>query len=119
MTIFFWIVDLIIPVTMIVLGLVFKYKPPKKINWVYGYRTTRSMKSQKAWDYAHNRMGVLWLKIGSVLLIAYICSKLFMPITKEYLSLIHAGIGIIALFIGVPFVEKDLKVNFDKNPNSK
>ncbi len=113
MDIFFWIVDLLIPFTMIVLGLVFKKRPPKKINWVYGYRTTRSMKSQAAWDYAHKRIGGLWIKIGIALLLLITCSKLLEPIAKEYLSLIHAGLGIFALIIGIPIVEKELKDKFD------
>ena len=36
----------------IVLGWYFAKFPPKKINHFYGYRTSRSMKSQEAWDFA-------------------------------------------------------------------
>jgi hypothetical protein len=35
-----------------VVGIVFWTYPPKKINEFYGYRTTRSRKSQEAWDFA-------------------------------------------------------------------
>ncbi|MEW6522021.1 MAG: hypothetical protein AB1445_00375 [Bacillota bacterium] len=42
---FFWIVDLVIPAVMVVFGLLFLTRPPRRINWVYGYRTSRSMKS--------------------------------------------------------------------------
>ena len=111
--------DLLIPIIMILVGLVFKFKPPSKINNIYGYRTTRSMKSQKTWDYAQNRIGVLWLYMGVILYSVIIISMLFLPISKEHLSFIHGGIGLIALIIGIPFVEKELKEKFDETGNLK
>ena len=111
--------DLLIPIIMVILGLVLKFIPPSKINSFYGYRTTRSMKSQKAWDYAQRRIGVLWLYIGVILYIVIVISMLFSPASNEYLSLIHVGIGLIALIIGIPFVEKELKEKFDKNGDLK
>jgi len=33
-------------------GLIVFLKPPKTINALYGYRTNRSMRNQKIWDYA-------------------------------------------------------------------
>lgn len=115
MTIFFWIVDLLIPAVIIVFGLICKFRPPKKINSLYGYRTSRSMKSQKTWDYAHSRIGVLWPRIGIALFLLIVISKLVTPVEKEYLSLIHAGVGIIALIIGIPFIEIELGARFDEN----
>lgn len=53
MTVLFWIIDLLIPVTMAGLGLLFTKKPPSSINAVFGYRTKRSRASQAAWDFAH------------------------------------------------------------------
>ncbi|GEM_PF-346252 len=109
MVIFFWIVDLIIPITMIITGLVFRSNPPKKINTLVGYRTKRSMESQEAWDFAQKRLGESCLKMGAFLLIIIFLSKLFSPINEETLSLIHAGIGVLALVITLPFIERKLK----------
>jgi uncharacterized membrane protein len=111
--------DLLIPIIMILVGLLLKFKPPRKINGIYGYRTTRSMKSQKTWDYAQRRIGALWLYIGVILYSIIIISLLFSPVSKEHLSFIHGGIGVIALIIGIPFVEKELKEKFDENGNLK
>ena len=36
----------------VLFGLLLYFLPPKKINWIYGYRTIRSSKSQPAWDFA-------------------------------------------------------------------
>jgi uncharacterized membrane protein len=38
---------------ILVLALVFKRLPPRKINRWYGYRTPRSMRSQEAWNRAN------------------------------------------------------------------
>lgn len=119
MELFFWIVNLAIPFVMIAFGLVSKLHPPKKINGLYGYRTTRSMKSQATWDYAHQRIGFLWLYIGSGTALIITISMLFVPISLEYLTLIHMGVEMVALFIGIPFVEKELKEKFDEKGNPK
>lgn len=66
--IFMMIMDLLIPLTMIGFGSRFLTKPPKNINWAYGYRTTRSMKNEDTWLYAHSYCGRLWLKMGWALL---------------------------------------------------
>lgn len=119
MDVFFWIVDLLIPVTMIVAGLIFVYIPPKKINSIYGYRTERSMKTTATWTFAHHKCGQLWIRIGIILLAVIVLSKLFTPMKKENLSLIHMGIEMIALFLPVPIVEKELKRHFDENGRLK
>ena len=111
--------DLLIPIIMVIFGVILKFKPPGKINNFYGYRTTRSMNSQKAWDYAQKRLGVLWLYTGAILCVAIIISLLLSPVEEEILSLIHGGIEIIALIIGIPFVESELKEKFDETGNPK
>ena len=107
--------DLLIPIIMIIFGAILKFIPPSKINSFYGYRTTRSMKSQRAWDYAQRRIGTLWLYIGVILYVVFIISMLVLPVTKENMSLINVGIGIFALISGIPLVEKELKDKFDEN----
>ena len=42
----------ICPLALVAVAVAFWIWPPKKINMTYGYRTTRSMKSQSAWDFA-------------------------------------------------------------------
>lgn len=111
--------NLIIPIIMVILGLVFKFIPPHKINSVYGYRTTRSNKSQETWDYAQKRIGGLWLYMGAILYCISIISMIVLPVSKAYTSIIYGGIGIIAFLSGIPFVEKKLKEKFDENGNLK
>ncbi|MDF2591463.1 MAG: sdpI/YhfL family protein [Clostridia bacterium] len=115
MIVFFWVVDLLVPLTMIVLGLVFKNNPPRKVNSLYGYRTENSMKTQETWDYAQYLCGAAWLDIGELLLVFIIIEKLIIAIDPAILSLINAGIGIVALISPIPFIEHKLKTKFINN----
>ena len=63
---FFLLLNLILAM-IIFFGHVFMYKPPKSINFAYGYRTKRSTASKKAWAYAHQVCGALWYKGGITL----------------------------------------------------
>lgn len=44
----FWIIDIIIPITIILIGISYKYRAPKDINKFHGYRTKASMKFEEA-----------------------------------------------------------------------
>lgn len=114
MNIFFWIVDLIIPITMIIIGIIFENHPPKEINYVYGYRTKRSMASQEAWDLAHKLCGDAWRTIGIILFIFVVVEKLIVQIDPASLSLINVGISLIALITPIFFIERKLKNRFGK-----
>ena len=113
MKLFFYITDLLLPVMMTLLGYVFIKRPPKNINMFYGYRTSRSMRSMESWNYAHERCGRLWIKLGPVLIILILFSKLLIPLNEEILSLIHMTILIFFLFATIFVVEQDLKRKFD------
>ena len=56
---------LLIPMAMLVNGILHLRRPPKSINWHYGYRTKRSMKSQEAWEFAQQHCGKMCCRWGS------------------------------------------------------
>jgi uncharacterized membrane protein len=61
--------------------------PPKKINSIYGYRTSRSMKNQENWDLAQRFSSQLMLKQGLIMFVmAFILAVL--PISAEVSTLI-------------------------------
>jgi Predicted integral membrane protein len=109
----------IIPIMMIVFGVLWRKGGPKKINDLYGYRTTRSMASREAWDFAHIYSGKLFLIIGISQLI------LLVPICVYYWSFDDALVGTVPLIVLtiqmflfiliIPMTELALKKNFDKN----
>ena len=59
----------ICPRIFFVVGVVFWMYPPKKINHVYGYRTVRSCKNQRNWDFAqrHGARMMLLTGIGNIM----------------------------------------------------
>ncbi len=59
--------DLIVPVTMILVGRMMWKHAPKEINMTFGYRTKRSMHSEQTWKFAHDFCGRLWWKVGWIL----------------------------------------------------
>lgn len=114
MKLFFYITDLLLPVMMTLLGYIFLKKPPKNINIFYGYRTVRSMRNMDSWLYAHERCGRLWIKLGPILFVLILFSKLLIPLNEEILSLVHMTVLISSLFATVLIVEKELKRKFNE-----
>ena len=55
---------LLVPGIMILSGAVMEKYYPKHPNWILGYRTGRSTKSQEAWDFANRYCGNLYWKLG-------------------------------------------------------
>ena len=45
---------LLLPAIMILFGAVFTKAAPKKINYIFGYRTVMSMKNRDTWEFAHS-----------------------------------------------------------------
>lgn len=100
-----------------IFGLILYYFPPKSINYIYGYRTLRSMKDQETWDYAQKLAGKWMTTVGIAFLIIALIAALI--VTKR-LSL-PVGLvlplstligGCILMFIKV---ERKLKEKFDTN----
>ena len=118
----YWIfclsMDLLTPVMMIVFGWLFLKKPPKTINHVYGYRTSRSMKNQQTWDFAHKTCGRIWFRGGIVLTILSVPPMLIVlgrgVSTIGIICSVVVGVQIIVMFVTLFPVERALKQNFDQ-----
>jgi uncharacterized membrane protein len=59
-------VCLLVSIILIVMGLIFKIFPPKKINSIYGYRTVTSMKNKNSWDIAQ-RIGAISIILTGII----------------------------------------------------
>ena len=103
----------IIPVLILVIGCVSKYRPAKKINSLFGYRSKRSKASQENWDLAQLLMSKYLLIIGGAeaVLTAVCCFFLKDRAADEVLLImaIVTALQVIGLLIVIPLVEKDLK----------
>ena len=116
----FWIfmlcMDLLIPAVMIVFGAVFLRHPPKEINGIYGYRTTRSMASKEAWDFAHAYVGKIWFRAGWVMAVLCIPVMLLCIGRGEDIVGLWGGIlcAVECVFMILPIIptERELKKRF-------
>ena len=83
----------------LITGFWFKFSPPKKINYFFGFRTKNTMKNQDHWNYAHHFSGKLFLFFG-IILFALGFALSFSKFDQN----LH-DIGAIAIFIaGVGFI---------------
>jgi len=106
---------------LLLVGLLQVYFPPKKINHLYGYRTSSSMKNQQTWDEANRYSarytawtGLIILVIGiaitAVLKIVILPVKI--KIALDVLAIIAPGLISMALVIAM--TERHLE-KFEKN----
>lgn len=98
----------IVLITLIVM-IILKLRPPKKMNVWYGYRTVNSMKSQEHWDLAQKLCADSGIFHMSVLLVIQIAAFLFTDgetLTGNALLILWA-LSFVMIIAGV---EKKLKL---------
>ncbi|MDM5340691.1 SdpI family protein [Fictibacillus enclensis] len=85
-----------------------KYKPPAKINALYGYRTVRSMKNEVLWKEANAYSAILLILYGIAMAIIRILISLM---DRQELAAVFSVMGLMLLVIIVLIlqVEKRLK----------
>ena len=121
--IFMLIMNLLIPVMMVIVGILFIKRPPREINIISGYRTFKSMKNKETWVFAHNYCGNLWRFIGLIMLPISVMAMFL--VFGESASIIGIFGGVLCLiqcvFMIIPiiFTEKALNKKFDKQGNLK
>ena len=105
----------ICPLIILVVGIVFWMYPPRKINEFYGYRTTRSRKSQEAWDFAQKYSAKLMTVLGLMALaVASIAHWLQsrLCLNSEYVMLYDNGItaALVIMVVLPPIVLTELEL---------
>lgn len=111
---------LLTPAIMVGFGALFARKPPKHINGLYGYRTTRSMKNEQTWDFAHRYIGKLWFRIGLALGVATIPLLIVFSFDEQVMSifsLVWIAVEMVVLMLPIWPTERALKQHFDKDGN--
>ncbi len=112
-----YVMTLLIPLLMLVTGLIFSRWTPKSINYLFGYRTRRSMINQETWNFANRTMGRIWITWSLLLLIPSILVLFFLKTRVEQnletwivvLTLVQLAVLILSI---IP-VERALKAKFD------
>ena len=120
MWIFMLVCNLLIPAVTIWYGLRFKKNPPREVNALFGYRTSRSMKNQETWDFAQRKMGEVWGRWGFAMLppVVAVQALTLLCSTPEAVCLWSIPITtaeLVAMVLTLVPVERALKRNFDEN----
>jgi len=117
------IVVIVFGVTMVGFGFLFERHSPKKINFVLGYRSFRSMKNQETWDYGNKLSGLLLSRFGIILFIISTAALIFVHGSSETI-IRNVGIAIIVLHAVIIVscalaTELSLHRHFDKDGNPR
>ena len=114
---------LLFPAIMILFGAVFTKAAPKRINYIFGYRTELSMKNRDTWAFAHKYIGKLWFRLGLLLIPITVIPMLFVIGNTQNVvaavGLIVSFVNTVTLIIPIFFTEKALNKAFDKEGNGK
>lgn len=95
-------------------GLITYVFPPKKINHLYGYRTSSSMKSKEVWDFAQRFSSIKMVQMGLLLIVISSLKWIIdLSIGQELIvSLISLSAVILFLFFSV---ERAIKKKFSNS----
>lgn len=110
-------VNLVIGPLMILIGFIFKTFPPKKINYVYGYRTPMSMKNEHTWKAANEHSADSMIKVGILTTLFQVLAVVLFG--TESALMISCVFLVVALLVSVVLTEKHLREKFDSDGNWK
>lgn len=98
---------------LIFIGIIFKFKAPKTINSLYGYRSRRSMKDQAHWDFAHQYSAKESVYLGLACMAA---APIGWMIELSELTEAFIGLGLLIIICFSLFysTEKAIKKKFDE-----
>ncbi|TYP76976.1 SdpI family protein [Aquimarina intermedia] len=101
------IISLSVVGVILIIPIYFLYKPAKKINNLYGYRTPRSMINQKNWDIAQEYFPkkLFWFSLFSVAVLLIL--SIFISLSAALL--IAMGLWLISSFVTILLTEMHLK----------
>lgn len=98
----------LIGLILAVAGFILHKFPPKTINSFYGYRTKRSMRDQKSWDFAQIYSSKLMMQFGLLYLIVGIIGFIYKP--NEGIVAITA-IALLIVIVAIIIVKVEKRLN--------
>ncbi|WP_080873897.1 SdpI family protein [Oceanobacillus timonensis] len=79
----------------LVASIILKISSPDNINSIYGYRTKRSMKNQKLWDFAQKYSAKILIIVG-ILNILIGIALMFVTYSNEYYLFFELGWAVLS-----------------------
>jgi len=108
-----FIILTLIGVLFLVIGVFLLKFPPKKINSLYGYRTSRSMQSHEAWHFSQKYSSKILTVVGVVYSVLGVGSLFFPKLDDMISALISISIVLSGVFIMFYKTERQLAKRFD------
>ena len=108
------LVTFLVGIIFIITGLLMRKFPPKKINALYGYRTSSSMKSQQVWDFSQ-KYSADKMVLGGLFLFAVSFLRSFIDTSQEVPIIIGLILMIMVCIYMFFTTEKAIKKNFPNN----
>jgi hypothetical protein len=94
-----------------------KYHPPRQINWLYGYRTSRSMRTPATWHEANHYFANYFWRISCTMPILAIVAYWTLGGSQAILVVLIGWV--LVLIIGLVRTEKRLKLLFDEEGKAR
>ena len=101
----------LIGLIFIVAGFILYKFPPKTINTLYGYRSKRSMRTQKSWDFAQLYSSKLMMQLGLLYVLVGSIGFIYKP-SETIAAIIAIALLIVIAAIVIVKVERRLKNKF-------
>jgi len=100
---------------ILLVAILFRLLPPKKINYFYGYRTPRSMSNQQIWDYSNKYAARVLIYASSITILIQLLAIFTFSFTT---SVILGAVTVCMAAISVlPFTELYISRSFDSEGN--
>ncbi len=108
---------MVLPSTMLIFGTTYKRSAPG-YNYMFGYKTKRSLYSKDSWHFAHLYFGRVWFIEGIVLSLLTVVCMIFL-INKDseligMLSIAMVGVELVAFVLSIQLTEYALKKRFNR-----
>ena len=101
-------VTIILGSIFVIVGLILYYFPPKKINYLYGYRTKNSMRNLERWTFAQRHSAKLMMCCGIVLLITAIAG-IILNINDSIMKIV--GLSELIILVIFLFIKTETDIN--------
>lgn len=107
------------PLALFIVGLSWRFHPPKLEGSGFAYRTALSSRNEETWRFAHRHLTKLWIRLG--VLLAVISAGLMVVLKADYTVFFLWIIGgqMVFLCISAFLVESLLKATFDEDGNRR
>ena len=97
---------------LLIAGIV-RYRPPRQINWLYGYRTTRSMRNAATWQEANTYFARYFWRLSWALPVVTVAAVWLFGTAGALLVL--SVVLVAGLLFGAIRTEQRLRRQFDDN----